>query len=133
MTATTKTIFTQIIEGTVPCHKVYEDQRTIAFMDIHPAQPGHVLVVPKVQVDRLEDLEDGDYDALWRAVRKVARKIAAELQPKRVGIHVEGFDIPHAHVHVLPINHGYVDFAPPDPSLEPDHAALALMAKQLAL
>lgn len=133
MTEIVKSIFSRIIEGEIPCHKVYEDEKTLAFMDIHPAQPGHVLVVSKIQVDHLEDLEDADYQALWQAVRLVARKIRSELQPKRVGIHVEGFDVPHAHVHVLPINHGYGDFMPADGSQEPDHQALAVMAKRLAL
>lgn len=133
MTQDPDSIFTKIIKGEIPCHKIYEDDRTIAFMDIHPAQPGHVLVVPKVQVDHFQDLPDTDYDALWRTVKLVAQQIKTKLQPKRVGVHIAGFDVPHAHVHLIPVNHGFKDFTPPDPSLEPDHEALAEMAKRLAL
>lgn len=133
MSSEPDSIFTKIIKGEIPCHRVYEDERTIAFMDIHPAQPGHVLVVPKVQVDHFQDLDNADYTALWQTVKLVARKIKTELQPKRVGVHVEGFDVPHAHVHLIPINHGFSDFAPPSQELEPDHEALAAMAKKLAL
>lgn len=125
-------VFTQIIKGQIPCHKVYEDDKTIAFLDIHPAQPGHTLVVPKVQVDEFQELDDADYQALWATVKKVSQVIKQRLQPKRVGLHVEGFDVPHAHIHVLPVNHGFKDFTPPDKSLVPDHEALAAMARKLA-
>ncbi len=133
MTQVPDSIFTKIIKGEIPCHKVYEDDRTIAFMDIHPAQPGHVLVVPKVQVDNFQDLPDADYMAVWKTVKIVAQQVKAVLKPKRVGVHVEGFDVPHAHVHLIPINHGFKDFSPPDPTLEPDHKALAAMAQRLAI
>lgn len=124
-------IFTKIIKGEVPCHKVYEDEKTLAFMDIHPAQPGHVLVVPRVQVDEFQNLAAEDYAAMWLTVQKVAKKIKEVLKPKRVGVHVEGFDVPHAHVHLIPINKGFSDFTPPDPSKEPDHQELAAMAQKL--
>lgn len=133
MTNNADSIFTKIIKGEIPCHKVYEDDRTIAFMDIHPAQPGHVLVVPKVQVDHFQDLPNEDYDALWRTVKVLARRIKEVIEPKRVGVHIAGFDVPHAHVHLIPINRGFVDFTPADMSVEPDHEALAALAKRLAL
>lgn len=125
-------IFTKITKGEIPCHKVYEDDKTLAFLDIHPAQPGHTLVIPKKQVDEFQDLDDEYYQALWATVQKVAKVMKDRLQPKRVGIHIEGFDVPHAHVHVLPVNHGFKDFTPPDKSIEPDHQALAAMAQKLA-
>lgn len=124
-------IFTKIIEGEIPCHKVYEDELTIAFLDINPVQEGHVLVVPKKEVDNLFDLSDEDYQAVMATVKKVAKRIQDVIKPKRVGLHVEGFDVPHAHVHVIPINSGFEDFTPPKPA-EPDHEQLASVAKELS-
>lgn len=126
-------IFTKIIKGEIPCHKVYEDERTIAFMDIHPVQPGHVLVVPKAQVDHFQDLSEEDYTAVWLTVRKVARKQKEVLQPKRVGIQVVGLDVPHAHIHVVPFNTLEEFRAVPDMTAEPEHTALADIAAKLAL
>jgi histidine triad (HIT) family protein len=124
-------IFTKIIRGDVLCHKVYEDDTTIAFMDIHPVQTGHILVVPKKQVDEFQDLPIADYIALWETVRKVSLRVKTVLYPKRVGIHIEGFDVPHAHVHVIPISNGITDFLPSKETKEPDHDALAALAKEL--
>lgn len=132
MSDTQDSIFTKIIKGEIPCHKIYEDDKTIAFLDIHPTQPGHTLVVPKTQVAEFQDLDDQDYQAVWATVKKVANQIKTQLQPARVGVHVEGFDVPHVHIHVLPINHGFKDFTPADQTREPDHDALAAMAKKLA-
>ncbi len=125
-------IFTQIINGEIPCHKIYEDDRTIAFLDIHPTQPGHVLVVPKVQVDHFDDLDDVDYQALWATVKMVAKAQKKVFGRTRVGIHVIGLDVPHAHVHVLPFDTlpQYLGMA--DQSVEPNHAELAELAKRLA-
>lgn len=97
-------IFTKIIKGEIPAHKVYEDKKTFAFLDIQPIKPGHVLVVPKKQVD-IWDLSNEDFQALMETVRKVARRIQEVLNPKRVGIQVVGIDVDnHAHVHVFPFN-----------------------------
>ena len=124
-------IFSKIISGEIPSHKIYEDQLTFAFLDINPVQEGHVLVVPKVEVDNLFDLDEQNYQAVMNTVKKVAQRIQTVIKPRRVGIHVEGFDIPHAHVHVIPINNGFKDFTPPIPS-EPDHKSLAMVALKLA-
>lgn len=126
-----ESIFTKIIKGEIPCHKVYEDERTLAFMDIHPIQPGHVLVVPKVQVDHFQELPDEDYQALWATVKKVAKRLKQTLGRERVGIHVVGLDVPHAHVHVFPFDtiEDYRTIA--NMSAEPDHSALAAMAEKL--
>jgi len=125
-------IFSKIISGEIPCHKIYEDQLTFAFLDINPVQEGHVLVVPKVEVDNLFDLDERNYQAVMNTVKKVAQRIQSVIKPRRVGIHVEGFDIPHAHVHVIPINNGFKDFTPPPPS-EPDHQALSRVASKLTM
>lgn len=126
-------IFTKIIKGEIPCHRVYEDERVIAFLDIHPLTAGHMLVVPKNQVNHFDDLAADDYEALLGAVRRAAKQLKQVLRPERVCLRVEGFDVPHAHVHVYPCEkpadfYGQKDRA----QLEPDHNALSEMAKKLA-
>lgn len=126
-------IFTKIIKGEIPCEKIYEDDKTMAFMDIHPLVPGHVLVVPKVQVDQFDDLNNDDYQALWLTVQRVARRIKEVLEPARVCMRVEGFDVPHAHVHVYPCNTPDDYYGDPERlKKEPDHEPLAEMAQKLA-
>ncbi len=126
-------IFTRIIRGELPSHKVYEDDKTLAFLSIYPSRPGHTLVVPKVQAARLHDLDDADYTALMQTVKKVvARQSEVFGADYKICLKVMGFDVPHAHVHVIPCL-SPVDFAATeDMSSGPDHAALADMAKKLA-
>lgn len=124
-------IFTKIIKGEVPCHKVYEDDKTLALLDIHPAQPGHTLVVPKVQIDHVWDLNDDDYIALWMTAKKVAQRMREVLGTARIGVRIEGFDVPHAHVHLIPVNSGAEFKKHGDSSVPPDHEALAAMAAKL--
>lgn len=125
-------IFTKIIKGEVPCHKVYEDTRTIAFLPLHPIAKGHVLVVSKIQVDHFEDLPAADYRALWESVQKVAKRMQDVIQPKRVGVQVVGLDVPHAHVHVVAFD-TIEQFREHEAMNEPiDNDALAEMAKKLA-
>src|SRR4051794_21203942 len=100
------TLFTQIIKGKIPSYKVYEDDYTFAFLDIEPLTPGHVLVVPKKEVDHLWDLADEDYECLLLAAKKVALRIRQVLNPPRVGMNVEGFGVPHIHIHVYPLHEG---------------------------
>lgn len=129
-----ETIFTKIINDTIPAHKIYEDDTTLAFLDIHPAQPGHTLVVPKKQVDRLEDLSDEDYAALMSSVKKVMRQIVEVFGSEyRACLKLEGFDVPHAHVHVIPCRTALDFWRKPDMSAEPDHVGLAAMAAKLTL
>jgi histidine triad (HIT) family protein len=127
------TVFTRIIKGEIPCHKVYEDDKTIAFLDIHPSVPGHTLVVSKKQIDRLEDLPDDDFMAMMATMRKVMRRVVEVFGPDyKACVKREGFEMPHAHVHVLPCR-TLADFAAPQSlDAEPDHAALAATAKKLA-
>lgn len=124
-------IFTRIIKGEIPCHKIYEDDRTIAFMDIHPVQPGMVLVVPKLQVDHFMDLPDPEYQALMSTVKKVAQKMHEVFPSKRIGVQIEGLDIPHAHIKLLPFSSGDEYRARPSLESEPDHATLGQMANKL--
>lgn len=127
-----ESIFTKIINGEIPCHKVYEDDKTIAFLTIGPVREGHTLVVPKVQIDQYIDLSDEDYDALWKTVKKVAKRIRQITGKERVGVVIKGIDVPHAHVHLIPFDKGEALKA--DDSIEenPDHQALAILAKKLA-
>jgi histidine triad (HIT) family protein len=125
-------IFTRIINGEIPSYKIYEDDKTFAFLDIHPKQPGHVLVVPKTETDHIWDLSDTDYQALMAATKLIANRIRQILHPTRVGIQVEGTGVPHAHVHVFPFSTVEEFRATPDMSADPDQAALAEMAQKLA-
>lgn len=128
----TESIFTKIIKGDIPCHKVYEDDLTLAFMDIHPITSGHVLVISKKQIDKLWDLPDEDYQAIQDTVKKVCKRIEEVLKPGRVGIKVIGIDVPHAHIHVFPFS-GMEEYnRVPDMYKEPDDDTLAEMAARLA-
>lgn len=96
-------IFTKIINGEIPSYKIYEDEKTLAFLDINPEVKGHTLVVPKVEVDKIYELDDEDWVALWATVKKVARHME-EVTGRRVVMKVVGTDVPHAHVHLTPID-----------------------------
>jgi nicotinamidase/pyrazinamidase len=95
-------IFARIIEGEIPSYRVYEDERVVAFLDINPAQPGHTLVVPRAEVPDLFDLDPEDYRAVWAACRTVAGAIKETTGCERVVVLVFGYDVPHAHVHLIP-------------------------------
>lgn len=95
------TIFTKIIQGEIPCYKIYEDDLTFAFLDINPEAPGHTLVVPKIEVEKLYDLDDRYYNAVMATVKKLAKHYENVLG-KRMQLKVVGIDVPHAHVHILP-------------------------------
>lgn len=129
-------VFTRIIKGEIPCHKVYEDDKVIAFLDIHPVMPGHVLVVPKIQVDHFDDLPEEDYTALFLVVKRVAARIKDVIGTKRAIVLVMGYDVPHAHVHVLPSDSG-TDFytaigrIKEAADTDPDHTKLAETAERL--
>ncbi|MDD4984070.1 MAG: HIT family protein [Candidatus ainarchaeum sp.] len=100
-------LFCKFVKGEIPCAKVYESDKAIAFLDINPINPGHILVILKKHVDYIFDLEDKDYKELFLEAKKVAKAIKFALGPKRVGVAVEGFGVPHAHIHLVPINRGY--------------------------
>jgi histidine triad (HIT) family protein len=125
-------VFTKIIKGEIPSYKIYEDDKTFAFLDIHPKQPGHVLAIPKKQIEFIWELPDEDYSALMATVKKVGNRIKDVLNPKWVGLQVEGVAVPHAHVHIFPFNSIEEYRAIPDHLAGPDHAKLAEMAQKLA-
>jgi len=126
-------IFTRIINGDIPSHKIYEDEATYAFLDIHPVQPGHVLVIPKQPVEFVWDLEPADYQALMATVQKVAHRLRDILAVPYVGEQIIGVDVPHAHVHLIPFSTIQEFRTQPDMEAEPDHDALAAMAARLRM
>lgn len=132
MTMATDSLFTRIIKGELPSHKVYEDELTYAFMDIHPIQPGQVLVVPRRQVAYVWDLDDREYAALMLTVKKVAGRIRQVFPHKKLaGVHIEGLDVPHAHVKVFPFDTDQEFHNRPSPTAPPDHDELAVLAERI--
>lgn len=99
-------IFCKIVDGEIPSVKIWEDDKHLAVLDVNPINPGHTLVLLKKHVDYIFDLEDREYQDLMLVVKKIAKIIKKKLNPKRVGMAVEGFLIPHVHVHLVPINRG---------------------------
>lgn len=96
-------VFTKIIKGEIPCYKIYEDDKNLAFLDIHPESKGHVLVIPKVEVDKIYDLPDEDYQSLMSVVKKISKHMEKQLGARTI-IKVVGTDVPHAHVHLMPLD-----------------------------
>lgn len=97
-------IFTKIIQGDIPCYKVAEDTNFFAFLDINPNAKGHTLVVPKKEIDKIFDLDPKTYEGLMLFSRKVALAIEKSIDCKRVGMTVIGLEVPHVHVHLIPLN-----------------------------
>lgn len=96
-------IFSKIVAGEIPAYKVAEDDNYLAFLDIFPLQRGHVLVIPKKEVDYLFDLDDDSYKGLMLFSKNVAKKIKAVIPCTRIGVAVIGLEVPHAHIHLIPI------------------------------
>lgn len=96
-------VFSMIVAGEIPCYKVAEDDRHLAFLDINPMTPGHTLVIPKKEVDYLFDLDDEDYLALELFAKRVATALKAAMPCARVAEAVLGMEVPHAHIHLVPI------------------------------
>lgn len=109
-----ETIFSKIIKGDIPSYKVAEDDNYYAFLDIHPLAKGHTLVIPKLEVDNIFDLPDDIYQGLFMFANKVAKSIQQNFPCLKVGIAVIGIEVPHAHIHLVPINSvGDLDFKNP--------------------
>jgi histidine triad (HIT) family protein len=125
-------IFTKIIRGEIPAYKVYEDDKTLAFLDIHPIQSGHTLVIPKKQIEFVWDLPDELYQAVMATTKKVALRLRDVSGKKYVSERVVGIDVPHAHIQLIPFDDVAELRTQQDMSTEPDHSALAELAKKLA-
>ena len=107
-------IFTKIIKGEIPCYKIAEDDRFIAFLDVFPIKKGHTLVIPKAQIDYLFDLDDILLSDLMIFAKKVAQKMERAISCERIGIAVIGLEVPHAHIHLVPLDTvGDIDFSQP--------------------
>lgn len=117
-------IFTKIIKGEIPCYKVAEDDRFIAFLDVFPIKRGHTLVVPKVQIDYLFDLDDSLLSDLMLFAKKVAQKMERAISCERIGVAVIGLEVPHAHIHLVPLDTvGDIDFGQPKLQLSSEEMA----------
>ena len=117
------TVFTQIIEGTLPARFVWKDERCVAFLTIHPLRPGHTLVVPRLEVDHWLDLEPGLLDHLMAVSQSIGKAIDAVFHPAKVGLMIAGLEVAHTHLHVIPIRE-LSDLNPANQDLDPDPADL---------
>ena len=108
------TIFTRIVHGEIPCYRIAENEQYLAFLDINPLQEGHTLVIPKTQIDFILELDDQLHAGLWTFAKKVGKAIGRVIPCTKVGITVIGLEVPHAHIHLIPINTLYdMDFRKP--------------------
>jgi histidine triad (HIT) family protein len=124
------TIFTKIINGEIPCHKIAETDEFLAFLDIMPLVEGHTLVIPKKEVDYIFDLEEDYFQRLWAFARSVAPAVEKAIPCKRIGVAVIGLEVPHAHIHLVPLNHvGDINFS--KPKLTPTQDQLAATAVKI--
>ncbi len=124
------TIFTKIINGDIPCHKIAEDDKYFAFLDINPVKTGHTLVIPKQEVDYIYDLEDEVLAGLNVFAKKVASAIRSACPCNRIGITVIGLEVPHAHVHLIPIDK-LNDMSFEKPKMNPTQEELAEVADRI--
>lgn len=114
-------VFTKIVNGEIPSYKVAEDENYYAFLDINPLAQGHTLVIPKHEVDYIFDLPEWEYAGLWNFASRVAKALGAAVPCKRVGIAVLGMEVPHAHIHLVPLQHeSDLDFRKEKLKLSPD-------------
>jgi len=115
------TIFTKIVNGEIPCYKVAETDDFLAFLDINPLQEGHTLVIPKKEINYLFDLEDDLHAGLWNFAKKVAKAMEIVIPCERIGVTVIGLEVPHAHIHLIPLKSLYdMDFRKPKKSFTTD-------------
>ncbi|MCW8896383.1 MAG: HIT family protein [Flavobacteriales bacterium] len=106
------TIFTKIINGEIPCYKIAENEKFLAFLDISPLAKGHTLVIPKKEVDYIFDISSPTYQELWSFAQITAKMIEKAIPCKRIGVAVIGLEVPHAHIHLVPINNvGDINFS----------------------
>lgn len=117
-------IFSKIVKGEIPCHKIAEDDKFLAFLDVNPLVKGHTLVIPKQEIDYIFDVEDKLLADLMVFAKKVGLKIEKVMPCKRIGVTVIGLEVPHAHIHLIPINNiDDMNFARPKLNLESSELA----------
>ena len=123
-------LFSRIVNGEIPCYKVAENDYYLAFLDINPLVKGHVLVIPKIEVDYIFDLEDDAYLGLWLFSKRVSQAIKKAITCKRIGIAVIGLEVPHTHIHLIPMNRvGDMNFA--GTKLTPEAQELQLISEKI--
>ncbi len=124
------TLFTKIVNGEIPCHKIAEDEKYLAFLDINPLAMGHTLVIPKQEVDYIFDLEDEVLAELNVFAKRVAKAVEKAVACKRIGVAVIGLEVPHVHIHLVPLNAiGDLNFS--NPKLTPTQEELAEVAEKI--
>lgn len=115
------TIFTRIIQGEIPCYKIAENEHFFAFLDINPLSKGHTLVVPKHETDYLFNIDDDELGQMMVFAKKIAKAIEKAMPCKRIAVAVIGLEVPHAHIHLVPItNEGDIDFKKEHLKLTPE-------------
>ncbi|MFN5793449.1 MAG: HIT family protein [Bacteroidota bacterium] len=122
------TIFSKIVSGEIPCYKIAENDKFLAFLDVFPLVNGHVLVIPKVETDYLFDLEDQELAQMIVFAKTVSKAIKKSIQCKRIGVAVIGLEVPHAHIHLVPLN-SVSDINFERPKLKPSANELATVAE----
>ena len=125
------TIFSKIVKGEIPSYKVAEDENYYAFLDINPLQKGHVLVIPKIEDDYIFNLDEKTYEGLMLFVRRVAIALKQAIPCKRVGVAVLGMEVPHVHVHLVPMQ-SEKDMLFSNPKLQLDDAEMTEIASKIA-
>ncbi len=125
------TIFTRIVEGEIPCYKVAENENYLAFLDINPLQEGHTLVIPKKEFNYIFDVDDDLHAGLWNFAKQVANAIEKVVPCQRIGVTVIGLEVPHAHIHLIPLKTMYdMDFRKPKLKFTPEQ--LEATAKRIS-
>ncbi len=115
------TIFSKIVNGEIPAYKIAEDENYLAFLDVFPLKPGHALVIPKLENDYIFDLDDAQLAGLMVFAKKVAKGIRKVIPCKRIGVAVIGLEVPHTHIHLIPMEHvGDMNFANPKMKIAPE-------------
>ena len=97
-------IFTKIVNGEIPCYKIAEDENFLAFLDVNPNAKGHTLCIPKQEINKIFDMEEDHYLALMAFSRKIAKALEKTIDCKRIGVAVVGLEVPHVHVHLIPLH-----------------------------
>lgn len=123
-------IFTKIVNGEIPCHKIAENDKFLAFLDVFPLVQGHVLVVPKKETDYIFDIDDAELAEMIVFAKKVAKALRLAVACKRIGVSVIGLEVPHAHIHLVPMNTAD-DLNFTRPKLKPSQEELSKMAEQI--
>jgi histidine triad (HIT) family protein len=124
-------IFSKIVSGEIPAYKVAEDDRFLAFLDVFPLVKGHTLVIPKQEVDYLFNVDDELYRDLWLFAKKVSKGVEAAIPCKRIGVAVIGLEVPHCHIHLVPLNRvGDINFTQPKITVPAEE--MAVIARKIS-